>query len=284
MLKLNLQYFAEGGEGGEGAAPNTGNVSMVENSGSNHRTTELNEQENDKYAEYLNLIKGEYKEQHQRHFQEAFNKRYGEYKSMAEKMLNISPILDALQQRYQTKNGTPEELLEALNNDDDYFEQAADAAGLTVEQLKHMRRIEAENQRYQRERRIIEARLRSEETAKKWQSEAEEVKKIYPTFDFRKAMENERFKDLMNPKNNIDMRTAYEVAFIDDIKNSVAMSTAQQTQKDVVNNILARGQRPAENGVSSRNGVVIQNDPSKWTKKNRDEIERKVLAGAKIKL
>lgn len=303
MLKLNLQYFAEGGgEGGEGAAPETGSNNMVENSGSNRRRGQSNviygkqdaesepkgindaKAEIDKEAEFLKLIKGEYKEQHEKHFQNAFNRRYGDYKALAESAEKTAPILEALQQRYQTKNGTPEELLEAINNDDIYLEQAAEQSGLTVEQLKHMRRIEAENQRYQRERQVLEARQRSEETARKWQAEAEELRKIYPNFNFQEAMKNERFKDLMNPKNNLDMRTVYEVAFIDDIKNNVAQATAKNTEKNVVNNIRARGNRPTENGALSKNGVVIKDDPSKWTKKDRDEIERRVLAGAKIRI
>ena len=301
-MKLNLQYFAEGAtapaNGGEGAAPETG-VNVAENSGGSRRNGETviygkqepqesisqnDKQVVDKDAEFLKLIKGEYKEQHEKHFQNAFNRRFGDYKTLSERAEKTAPILDLLQERYQTENGTPEEILEALNNDNVYFERAAEESGLTVEQVKHMQRIEAENRRYQNSLRIAEARKQQEQIAQKWQNEAEELQKIYPNFNFQKAMENERFKDLINPKNNLDMRTVYEVAFLDDIKNNVAFSAAKTAERDVVNNIRARGARPTENGAAAKNGVVVKDDPSKWTKKDRDEIEKRVLAGAKIRL
>ena len=60
--------------------------------------------------------------------------------------------------------------------------------------------------------------------------------------------------------------------------------TARATEQQVTANVRARGARPTENGTASQGGFTIKSDPSKWSKKDRAEVVRKVQRGEKVYL
>ena len=85
-------------------------------------------------------------------------------------------------------------------------------------------------------------------------------------------------------KAGVPVQHAYEVIHMDEIKAGVAQSTARQTEKQVVDGIRAKGNRPAENGTSSQSAFTVKDDPHKWTKQDRAEVARRVARGETIKL
>ena len=56
----------------------------------------------------------------------------------------------------------------------------------------------------------------------------------------------------------------------------------QQASQKIVNGIKAKGSRPTENGVSSGSAAVVKSDVNALTKKDREEIERRVMRGERI--
>ena len=85
-------------------------------------------------------------------------------------------------------------------------------------------------------------------------------------------------------KAGVPVKLAYEVRHMDEIKAGVAQNTAKQTEKQVVESIRAKGSRPSENGTSSQSGFTVKDDVSKWSKKDRAEIAKRVARGETIKL
>jgi len=71
---------------------------------------------------------------------------------------------------------------------------------------------------------------------------------------------------------------------MEDIKAGVAQTTAKRTEKQVVDGIRAKGARPQENGTSSQSAFTVKDDPSKWSRKDREEVIRRVARGETIKL
>ena len=82
---------------------------------------------------------------------------------------------------------------------------------------------------------------------------------------------------------DLNGKKAYEVAHLDTIKGGIAQQTAAKTERAVVENIRAKGNRPAENGVGSGSGITVKNDVSKLSRQDRQEIARRVARGENIR-
>ena len=55
------------------------------------------------------------------------------------------PILDMLMQRYKIGDGDLSKLSAAIENDDAYWSEAAEEAGMSVEQYKQFQKLQREN-------------------------------------------------------------------------------------------------------------------------------------------
>ena len=114
-----------------------------------------------------------------------------------------------------------------------------------------------------------------------WYSQAEQVKQTYPEFELNAEVQNPQFLSLL--KSGIPLQHAYEVVHMDDIKQRVATTIAQKTEKAVVDGIRSKGARPSENGTSSGGGgIIIKSDVSNLSKADRAEAVRRALRGDRI--
>lgn len=146
--------------------------------------------------------------------------------------------------------------------------------------------MERENAQF---RRTEEERARQENADRilaGWMQQTEQVKQAYGSFDLRNEINDpetgERFLGLL--RSGVDVKTAYEVIHKDDIIGGAMQYTAQQVEKRTVDAIRARGMRPQENGGSSAAAVIRKTDPKSFTRKDREEISRRVLRGERIEL
>ena len=114
-----------------------------------------------------------------------------------------------------------------------------------------------------------------------WMQQAEEAKKVYPSFDMKTEMNNPKFVDLL--RSNIDVRTAYEVLHKDDIIRGAMQFTAQTVESKLSKKIASNGARPNESGMSSQSAAVVKSDVSQLSKADRAEIIRRVQRGEKIR-
>ena len=107
------------------------------------------------------------------------------------------------------------------------------------------------------------------------------MKSVYPSFDLRAELQNPRFTDLL--RNNVDVRTAYEVIHKDEIIPAAMQFTARTVEQKLTNKVIANGARPVENGNSSQSATVVKSDVSQLSKADIAEINRRVARGEKIK-
>lgn len=274
---LNLQLFAEG-TGGEGAGESVADAVSQEGVevASPEPTTE------DRNAKYEAFIK-EHKDLDDARIQNLMQKRLKSTKETVEKYEKTVPVLELLSKKYGVDASDIDALTKAMNDDDSYFEEEAMQKGISVEQLKEFRRMEKENAELRKMRDEQERKANADRIYAEWVKQAESAKQVYPTFDLEKeVISNPQFVELI--RNNIDVRTAYEVTHKDDIIAGAMQFAAKEAEAKVTNRVIANGSRPNENGISSRGASQVKSDVSKLTKAERDDIARRVARGEKIDL
>ena len=236
----------------------------------------------DKRKAFRALVDGEYKDQYTEDTQRIIDRRFRETKNLETQLSQQKPILDMLMQRYKIADGDLGKLTQAIENDNAYWSQAAEEAGMSVEQYKQFQKLQRENAQLLQAQRRSQNQQAAQQQLQKWYQEAEAMKADYPDFDLGRESQDPQFLSML--RSGVPVKLAYEVMHMDEIKSTVAQATAQQTEKQVVEGIRAKGARPAENGTSSQSGFVVKDDPAKWTKKDRAEIVRRVQRGEQIKL
>lgn len=236
----------------------------------------------DKRKAFQALVNGEYKDQYTEETQRIIDRRFRETRNLEQQVARQQPVIDMLMQRYKIADGDMGKLAAAVENDNAYWSEAAEEMGMSVEQYKEFQRLKRENEALLRAQRMRQSQQAAQQQLQKWYSEGEQVKAVYPDFDLGAESKNPQFISML--KAGVPVQHAYEVIHMDEIKAGVAQSTARQTEKQVVDGIRAKGNRPAENGTSSQSAFTVKDDPHKWTKQDRAEVARRVARGETIKL
>lgn len=237
--------------------------------------------ETDHNAEFEKLIKGQYKEQYDARVQDTIQRRLKGTRETVEKYNALTPTLEMLAKKYGVDASDIDALNKAIQDDDAYYEAEALEKGVSVQQLKALRKMERENENLRKQ---MQEQQRQENASKlyaAWMNQAEDAKKVYPSFDLKAEMENPKFLDLL--KSNIDVRTAYEVLHKDEIIPAAMQFTAKTVESKIAKSIAANGSRPAENAVGAQAPAVVKSDVSQLSKADRKEIIRRVAKGEKIR-
>ncbi len=227
---------------------------------------------------YNDLINGEYKDLDQERFQQVFDRRFKQVKGMEATLASQKPIIDMLMSKYGVNDVA--KLEEALNEDTEYWESIAEEQGMTVEQYHAMQKLERENAELKaiRERQMGEAQFNRQ--LAEWNQQAERVKELYPSFDFKTECQNREFINLLRHGNSVEH--AYKVLHFDELTQNAARAAAQTADRQAQARIKSKASRPSENGTSSQSAAIVRNDVSSLTRAERAEIARRVQRGDKI--
>ena len=319
MFKVDLQLFNDGGAtgGAEGASATTENAPKAESkpsgssrhsksgefdnvvfgkqeSASSEETTSLDtegtptgagktdvtttsdtlEERQKAYNDFIN----EYKDIDQKRFQDTFDRRFKQVKGMEADLAAQKPILDKLMARYGVDDVA--KLDKALTEDTEYWERVAEEKGMTVEQYHAMEKLERENAELKAIRQRQIGQQQFQQQIDNWYKEADRVKEIYPSFDFRKEAQNPEFLSLLRNGNSVEH--AYKVLHFDELTQNAARVAAQTADAQAQARIKQKASRPSENGTSSQSAAIVRNDVSTLTRKERAEIARRVARGDKI--
>lgn len=307
MFRMNLRLFDGGAAAGASAGGETGGNAPGSNAGVADQSksekvvygiqdadpTETNAQEEtttnddkqtksdpvDKGKAFEDMIKGDYKEQFDARVKQILEKRFKDQGELVQFKNDSQEILDLMFAKYGVKD--LKALQKAVQEDDSYFEEAAEAENLTVDQYKYKVKMEKELAQKNQALQEIERRENANRAYAEWQRQSESLKTRYPNFSLEKEAANPQFVKLL--QNGIDVKTAFETIHHDEILSGAMMQTAQAVRKNVTESIKARGLRPSENGINAQAGVIVKNDVSKLTPKDRAEIARRARMGETIK-
>lgn len=241
-------------------------------------TTTSNTLEERKKA-FNDLINGEYKDLYQENFQQVFDRRFKQVKGMETELASQKPIIEKLMARYGVDDVA--KLDKALTEDTEYWERVAEEKGMTVEQYHAMQKLERENEELRAIRQRQIGQQQFQQQIDKWYQEADRVKELYPSFDFKKEAQNPEFLSLL--KNGNSVEHAYKVLHFDELTQNAARVAAQTADAQAQARIKQKASRPSENGTSSKSAVIVKNDVSSLTRKERAEIARRVQRGETIR-
>ena len=297
---LSLQVFAEGagaGDGGtaQGQGATAGAASQQQKGAKGNPLSnvkygiqeesapaaEVQKPTADRNAEFEALIKGEYKDLYDAKMQDTIQKRLKGQKDIVDKYNALTPTLEMIAKKYGVDATDIEALSKAIEEDNSYYEEEAMEKGMTVQQLKEVKKMERENAALKAQMQEAQRQENGKKLYAAWMQQADEAKKVYPSFNLQAEMQNPKFVELL--RSNIDVRTAYEVTHKDEIISGAMQFTAKTVESKIAKKIAANGTRPAENGMGSGSAAVVKSDVSQLSKEDRAEIIRRVARGEKIR-
>ena len=227
---------------------------------------------------FNDLINGEYKDLYQEEFQRVFDRRFKQVKGMEAELASNKEVIDMLKSRYGVDDVA--KLKTALSEDTEYWESVAEQHGMTVEQYHAMQKLERENAELKAIRQRGIAQQQFQQQIDNWYKEADRVKELYPSFDFKTEAQNPEFLSLLRNGNTVEH--AYKVLHFDELTQNAARVAAQTADAQAQARIKQKASRPSENGTSSKSAVIVKNDVASLSRRERAEIARRVARGEKI--
>lgn len=235
------------------------------------------------------LLRGEYADLTEELMQNAVTE--------ATRRLEASPAMKGLMQALQEKYGTDASdlvaLTEAVRNgavkDDAYYEKLAMEKGVSTRTARELDKLESQNKHLTEQQQMIQQmerqraqQARIAELQAGWDREAEQLKAQYPDFNMAEVLANPEVEKMM--RSGVSMTNAYRSAYFDHILKQQQAATAQQVEQGVVNRMQQRNARPGENGTRPGGAVQTKIDVSHMSRKEMEEMERRVMRGEVITL
>jgi len=289
---LDLQLFAEGtaGTAGDAAGSDSGDNASAPADGAEAPDTEKetggrSAKDSKKAAEDLDIRfrearNGEFKALFDAEVASAVQKRLKNVKAKADKFDALGDTLTLLASRYGVDATDTEALSKAIAEDDAYYEKEALDRGMSVENLKALKKVEAENRRLSAEIDTERREKAAQALYNRWLSEGAKVSAIYPSFNLESELQNEQFVSLIS--NNVGIQQAYEVLHMGELIPAAMQKTEEKTKEAIAAKAATNQRRPSENGSAAQSAAVVKSDPSKLTKAEREELIRRAARGERI--
>lgn len=240
---------------------------------------EGHEEAPDLEKEWAELKKGKFKDYYGRDVQSTVQERFKANKATEDK---LSQLQSKLAMRYNVADDDFEGVMAALDGDNHAFEQEAMERGMSVDALKQLKELEAFKTQQDR---ISEQQRQQDEFQRHYEKlvqQSESVKAMFPGFNLLAELQNPTFARLTAPDVGISVMDAYQVVHRDEIQPMAMQVAVQKTQERMSQSIQANANRPTENGLSRSAALDVRDDPSKWSKADREEVKRRVRMGEKI--
>ena len=235
------------------------------------------------------LLRGEYADLTEELMQNAVTE--------ATRRLEASPAMKGLMQALQEKYGTDANdlvaLTEAVRNgavkDDAYYEKLAMEKGVSTRTARELDKLESQNKHLTEQQQMIQQmerqrvqQARIAELQAGWDREAEQLKAQYPDFNMAEVLANPEVEKMM--RSGVSMTNAYRSAYFDHILKQQQAATARPVEQGVVNRLQQRNARPGENGTRPGGAVQTKIDVSHMSRKEMEEMEKRVMRGEVITL
>lgn len=234
------------------------------------------------------LIKGQYKKEYNQAVKDAVNKRFKNQRDLQGQIDSIDPMIRALAQKYNVNANEDgsipiDALTKMVMDDNSMYEEEAFQRGMSVQDLKQLKQLEAEN-------RILKSANQRTEEQREWDvivAQGEALKEIYPDFDLDMEMGNAQFGRLLatmqrsgfpNP-----VQTAYEAVHREEIMGGAMRYAVAQTEQKISNSIQSGMRRPVENLSQNQSAAAMPAvDPSRLTLEQIRDIKNRAERGEKI--
>lgn len=259
LLRLGLQFFAEGDGGAGSSAAASGAVGQPATGGqpSNAPTASGNDTGNGNGTgqpagkTYTDEDAAAVAKQFGLMNYETAKGRFKGALDKAHKHDDMSLRLGALAKRYGLEAGAKaEDVLAAIESDSGYIEKKARELGTDNETAKRYVSMEEQLARIEREK-LDES---DRQAMKKLSEQEQAVKAVYPDFDPEKAADNRVFKTLVD--SGVSMLDAYRAAYSADLTAKAVEAAKADARKEAIEEYKRNGGRPRE-GASAGGGTNV---------------------------
>ena len=275
---------ADAGAPPKGEAENSGNSTDIE--ADQKKTPQTPEERRHAFGA---LMQGEYSDL----FQEALQRAVMEADRRVRADPKLAELGQALSEAYGVDAKDVDGLIDAVKHgrvkDEAYYENLAQERGVSVKTARELdkmendlRRSNAQNAQLQRLQQEAEHQQRAAQIRAQWEQQAAQLKNQYPDFDLQQVLANPQVADLM--RRGVSLPDAYRAAYFNHIMEQAVGRAAQQVEQGVVARVQQRGARPSENGTRPGGAAVTKVDINNTTRRQREELERRVRRGEKITL
>lgn len=197
-------------------------------------------------------------------------------------LAKLAPVLQDLAKKYGKDASDIDGILAARADDDSLYEEEAAKEGVSVGVYKQLKAFrddqaarEAEEQKNAFERHI-QGLASSFET---------DVKTLFPNADWLTEMKNPMFQRLTSPDIGMSVKDAYFAIHGAEIQAQGMQVAAQKAQEKLSQSVQSNSRRPSENGMRNAAPVrEVRSDPRQWSRDERAEVRRRVMAGERIEL
>lgn len=282
VLEIDLQLFAEGAAGGgEGApaggeaAPEAGNADAMESEANVPEGKDLD-------AEFEGLIKGKYKAEFDKRMQRIAQSKQHKLQEARRAAEEAQGLVDLLGTRYGLEDAKAADVLQAVQKDDAYWQDAAAKAGMTVEQYRHMAELETQNRqyiaRYDQEQKEAAARQQMD----RWIQQADECRDRFPAFDFDTELQNPEF--VQHLRNGVPVTKAFMYAHMDELMTGAMAMTAGRVKESTAAAVRSNIARPVEGVIGGGPAAALKVDIKNMSAEEFRKIQEEVEAGKRIVL
>ena len=275
--RYDIQLFGEGaGTGGEGPAGQEGaalaqpqhkgvkSPAAPAAAGGPEEAPDAGERKelSERSARFEKLIRGEYKDLYDQRVQDTVRRRLKGSEETVRRYQALSPLLEELGRRYGVDPADPEALGRAIRGGDGPDREKSGSTG------------DPEGREDPRDE-LARRQLRD------WLRQAAETKARYPSFDLQAEAGDERFRSLL--RSGVPLQTAFEVLHRDEILPAAMAFSARKAEEKLAERVLAGQLRPAEGAMGGQSPALSRRDVTQLSRAEREEIDRRVARGEKIR-
>ena len=203
-------------------------------------------------------------------------------KGAEESLGKLAPALEVLARKYNLDpaNMDYDTLAKKISDDDDYYQEKALEMGVSVETAKKLDQMERDSvrEKAQQERTLQEQKI--QQHIIKLEQQGEALKKVFPSFDLRKELQNPAFSRMVSPGVGLSVEDAYYAVHRKEIQASASQVIAQQTAQKISNSIQAGSRRPDESGASSQAPSVSTFNYRTASREQREALKQRIRQAA----
>ena len=269
LLRLSLQFFAEGsgGDGGGGGQSGSGDSGEPAGGTGTDTTTSTggSTAEKDFFEQMDTESRNAFLKKHGLMHHQAASARYKGSVDKAGKYDALTSNLEAVAERYGVSLDDPEAFAKAILNDPARVTVKAREMGVSEDVAKGI--IAADTTEAMNKAKMAQ-RVRADAYTRA-QAQEQEVKEAYPDFDLSKAGGNPAFKALYD-SGRFTMKEAYEMAFGRELNAAAIEAAKQEARAAALAEREANAGRPRE-GAAGHTGEASV-DPSTLKGKALDDF------------
>lgn len=237
------------------------------------------EEEPNPQQEFAELIGkgGKYHDAYGQAVSQAINQRFKNQSNLQAEIDSLNDVISPLFERYGLAQGDVEGLRNSLNGDESLYVQAAEEAGLSVDQYREQLKLKADAEKGRQL--MAEYKNQQERNAKfaDWDRQADELRQAFPNFDLGQELQNEQFGRLLD--SGISVQDAFMAMHMREILSGVNEESTRNAQQNVLDNIRSRQARPTENASRTNPATKRTFDPAAMSDADMDDAIKKALNG-----